>query len=183
MLRRRLFRTAPSGPDQEAPLVYPADLAARAQVERMEELCELFGAHPLQGLPHPGEWWVYLLLRTDRFCVYVGQSDNLVLRMRDHRYDLRTHYGAEAADMLLIGCRDDYQATVRELLLIDELQPPYNSIGIAARRRQVRSMTSPGKWVSRKQPDPYAPVPGIHDLPAPARDTPPARLDPGQATG
>lgn len=162
-----------------APLVYPEDLAARQQVERMEALAVMLGAHPLDCLPQRGQWWVYLLLRADRFCLYVGQSDSLASRMTSHQYT----FGDQVAAELVIRCRDDFQASVRELFLIDELQPPYNSVGALAHRKRVRTMASPSKWTPRNEPDPYAPVPGIHDVPAEPAAQPAHRLDPGQATG
>jgi hypothetical protein len=153
---------------------YPADLAARAQVLRMEALCAVFGAIPPPPFARKGEHYVYVLLRADRFCLYVGQSQNLSFRIRDHR----DRFGQDVVSMLVMACRDQHQANVRELLLIDELQPPCNAIGTRAyedRRRARRllatdvAQNTADLRSGRRYADPPE-LPGRHPRPAQLAD-------------
>jgi hypothetical protein len=93
----------------------------------------------------PRGFWVYALLDHAGACFYVGKSDHLARRLADHA----DSWGEHLADIWVIKCRDEHQMEVRELYLIDALQPPVNKIGTAAyeRQRRAKTMGAPAPWV------------------------------------
>lgn len=99
-------------------------------------LLAYYGAQPFPVLRN---WWVYALLETGGAVFYVGKSEGLNARLGRHMEG----YGARIDRIMVIPCRDEYQADVREQALIDEYQPAMNGTGtaeverrrLAARRR------------------------------------------------
>jgi hypothetical protein len=134
--------------------LYPDDRGEAEQVRRMDELCALFGAVTAPAMPQRGECFVYLLMRADRFCLYAGHSVSLTGRLAEHR---RT-FGAQVCAVQVIRCVSEHQMLVRELLFIDELQPPYNTIGTrqAEYEARARRLQAPYGQHPRNPVDPYA---------------------------
>ena len=97
---------------------------------------EYYGA---RLLPDLSGWWVYALgAAGDGRIWYAGQSESLLRRLDDHRRDYPDLF--DLAQVYLIPCRDQSQANVRELELIDHYQPEKNSVGRTEElRRRVHS--------------------------------------------
>lgn len=83
---------------------------------------EFLGAE-FHGLPQG--CWVYNLHQADGTIFYIGQSENLISRLRDHIYK----YGKRLHHYSTISCRDEYQMDLIELFLIDWYQPAENKSG------------------------------------------------------
>lgn len=113
-------------------------------------------------LPDLSGWWVYALADVrDGRIFYVGQSENLISRLRDHGYAYAERF--DPARVYLVRAADQAQADLYELTLIERYDPECNRLGrreeLAAR---ARAQNKPG-WPRR---------PRLADS-----------LDSGQATG
>jgi hypothetical protein len=104
-----------------------------------------------QLMPDYSGWWVYALGACDEderpgHIWYAGQSESLLRRLDDHRranldlYDPRRVY--------LVKVRDEAQADLYELLLIDYYQPERCSAGrVEDLRRKVHGYGRGGRAV------------------------------------
>jgi hypothetical protein len=125
-----LFRRAPA-------------LAAPAPAPSM---LEVYGA---KMLPDLSGWWVYALSdRADGHVFYVGLSDHLLSRLRDHSYTYREQY--DPRQVYLIPAVHEPQACIRQLTLIDFYQPEHNTLGTTETlRKRVASFDKPAGRLSR----------------------------------
>ena len=91
-------------------------------------------------MPDYSGWWVYCLGRaglpvsTPGFIWYAGQSESLLRRLDDHRRAYPQLYGWDR--VYLVSVRDEYQACLVELEMIDFYQPEYNTMGRADELRR-----------------------------------------------
>jgi hypothetical protein len=94
-------------------------------------------------LPDLSGWWVYALgASTDGHVFYVGQTNHLVSRLRDHGYTYRELY--DPRRVYLIPCDGEGDACIRELTLIDYYQPERNTVGTTeVLRRRVAALGKP----------------------------------------
>jgi GIY-YIG catalytic domain len=91
----------------------------------------------------PWGYWVYVLFQADGTVFYVGSSENLISRFRDHLYKYKGRFHHYA----LVTCRSEHQMKTRELFLIDWYQPEENLAGteeIEELRRQVHQASAGG---------------------------------------
>jgi hypothetical protein len=100
--------------------------APEPEPPRRQTPLEFYGARllpPLHG------WWVYALEDRARPGVifYVGASEKLVSRLRDHSYAYPERYDPER--VWLIPVDGQAQADLVELSLIDHYQPECNTLG------------------------------------------------------
>lgn len=96
-------------------------------------------------LPDLSGWWVYALCDlADGHVFYVGQSDHLLSRLRDHSYNYREQF--DHARVYLIPVAGEGEACIRELAMIDFYQPERNTIGTTeALHKRVAVMTRPNR--------------------------------------
>jgi excinuclease UvrABC nuclease subunit len=89
-----------------------------------------------QLMPDYSGFWCYALgHRVDRHIWYAGQSESLLRRLDDHR---RAHPEMfDQAQIYLIPVRDQAQADLVELELIDYYQPECNRSGRADDLRRI----------------------------------------------
>jgi hypothetical protein len=108
---------------------------------------EYYGA---KVMPDYSGWWVYALAsRLDMHVFYVGQSDNLISRLRDHSYNPQFRGLLDWRRIYLVPVPHQGRADVVELELIDAYQPEYNKIGRADElREKARDLNRPriGGW-------------------------------------
>lgn len=109
-------------------------------------MLEVYGA---RLLPDLSGWWVYALAdRGDRHVFYVGQSDHLLSRLRDHGYTFKDQY--DPRQVYLIPCLGEPEACIRELALIDWYQPERNTLGTTEKlRARVAGLNKPAGRLSR----------------------------------
>ena len=111
--------------------------------------------HGAQLLPDLAGFWVYALgSRLDRHVFYVGQSENLLSRLRDHSYQHKDLF--DPGQVYLVRVPNQSRADVVELDLINFYQPERNQVGRTADLSQrVRRLNKPdvGGWnaLDRKQ--------------------------------
>lgn len=140
--------------------------AAAAPLPRQVTALEMYGAVPTEDY---SGWWVYAFADrpgsqwTDGRVWYAGQSEHLWSRWRDHYYSYKDRF--DAAVKWRIRVRDQAQADLVELVLIDFYQPECNSLGRADDlRRKVKRYANPqlpsldtrqasARLVSRKESD------------------------------
>lgn len=108
-------------------------------------MLEFYGA---QVAPDFRGWWVYAFADkpgsqwTDGQVWYVGQTEHLWSRWRDHYYSYKDRF--TAATKYVIPVRDRAQADLYELNLIDFYQPECNINGRADDlRKKVRRYANP----------------------------------------
>lgn len=77
--------------------------------------------------PLPEGWWVYALHEPNGTIFRAGKSNNLLSRLRDHKYA----YGARFHHYSLLRVRDEHQAYLYEGMVIDWYQPAECSAGTA----------------------------------------------------
>ena len=109
---------------------------------------EYYGA---RMLPDLSGWWVYALGACDDGRIfYVGQSNNLISRLRDWSYQHKDLY--DPAKVYLIPVGNEARACVVELELIDHYQPERNQVGKTDElRAKVYLLSKPaiGGWNAR----------------------------------
>jgi len=96
-----------------------------------------------QLMPDYTGWWVYALPhRDDGHIFYTGQSESLLRRLDDHR---RAHPQMfDPKRIYLIPVRDQAQADLVELELIDYYQPECNRSGRADDLRRIAHQRTRG---------------------------------------
>lgn len=94
-------------------------------------------------LPDLSGWWVYALgAATDRHIFYIGQSDHLLSRLRDHSYNYPDLW--DPRQVFLVPCIGEPEACIRELALIDFYQPERNTLGTTEKlRARVAALNKP----------------------------------------
>jgi hypothetical protein len=109
-------------------------------------MLDVYGA---RLLPDLSGWWVYALgARTDGHVFWVGISDHLLSRLRDHSYAFKELYDPRRVH--LIPADNELQACIRQLNLIDFYQPEHNTLGtVEALRKRVASFDRPAGRLSR----------------------------------
>lgn len=119
---------------------------APAPERKPPTMLEVYGA---RLLPDLSGWWVYALADcADRHVFYVGQSDHLVSRLRDHAYTYRGQY--DPRQVYLIPCIGEPEACIRELAMIDFYQPERNTLGTTEKlRARVSGLNKPAGRLSR----------------------------------
>lgn len=92
--------------------------------------------HAAALFPDYSGWWVYALgHRDDGHIFRAGQSESLLRRLDDYR---RTYPEAfDLARVWLIKVRDESEADLVELNLINYYQPEYNTAGRAEDLRRI----------------------------------------------
>lgn len=110
-------------------------------------MLEVYGA---KMLPDLSGWWVYALGdAADRHIFYVGQSDHLVSRLRDHQYNYAGQY--DPTQVYLIAVIGEPEACIRQLALIDFYQPERNTLGTTdVLRKRVASLDKPAGKLSAR---------------------------------
>jgi excinuclease UvrABC nuclease subunit len=100
-------------------------------------------------LPDLSGWWVYALTdRADGHVFYVGQSANLLSRLRDWSYQFKEQYDPHG--IYLVPCIGEPEACIRELALIDFYQPERNILGTTEKlRARVAGLNKPHGKLSR----------------------------------
>jgi excinuclease UvrABC nuclease subunit len=118
---------------------------------RPPTMLEVYGA---RLLPDLSGWWVYALCdKADGHVFYVGISDHLLSRLRDHSYHYADKF--DHARVYLIAADNEATACVRQLALIDYHQPEHNTLGTTeALRRRVMSFDRPGSLRAPRSLDP-----------------------------
>lgn len=107
-------------------------------------------------MPDYSGWWVYCLGRaglpvaTRGFIWYAGQSESLPRRLDDHRRAYPELFGWDR--VFLIRVRDEYQACLIELEMIDYYQPEYNTMGRADELRSRLAAYQAGQRRHKGQP-------------------------------
>lgn len=118
---------------------------AAAAPPRQVTLLEFYGA---RTAPDFRGHWVYAFADrpgsqwSDGLVWYAGQSEHLWSRWRDHYYSYRARF--DAAVKYVIPVRDQAQADLYELQLIDYYQPECNTLGRADDlRKKVKRYANP----------------------------------------
>jgi hypothetical protein len=106
-----------------------------------------------QVLPDLSGWWVYALgAAADGHIFWVGISDHLLSRLRDHSYTFKDLY--DPGRVYLIPADSEPQACIRQLTLIDFYQPERNTLGtIEVLRKRVASLDKPAGRLSSRPLD------------------------------
>jgi hypothetical protein len=103
-------------------------------------------------MPDYSGWWVYALGDATRggIIFYAGQSEHLLRRLDDHRLKFGERFDYQ--QVWLIKVRDQRQADLVELTLIDYYQPEANTVGrseeLRKRNRTANSGFAPGHTYS-----------------------------------
>jgi predicted GIY-YIG superfamily endonuclease len=91
-------------------------------------------------------WGVYLLADADGVIFYIGESESFIARLAAHAVRWGVAHrgnGGRIVTAWWVPVRDEWQAHITELMLIDRYQPAENDIGTtAALRAKVSSMKS-----------------------------------------
>jgi hypothetical protein len=107
----------------------------------------------------PRGFWVYVLFEDEARArpFYVGMSGQVLGRLGTHA----DNHAARLADIWVIPCRDEHQARVTQIFLIDRLEGPLiNVLGTAQyenyrreARRRARYLDSPEHVARTMRPD------------------------------
>lgn len=110
------------------------------------DMLEVYRAKVLADL---SGWWTYALGDiTTRRIFWVGISDHLLSRLRDHSYTFKDQY--DPRQVFLVPADNELQACIRQLTLIDFYQPEHNTLGsVEALRKRVASFDKPAGRLSR----------------------------------
>lgn len=113
-------------------------------------MLEVYGA---RLLPDLSGWWVYALCDLgDGHVFYVGQSDHLLSRLRDHSYTFKDQF--DPRRVYLVACIGEPEACIRELALIDWYQPERNTLATTeVLRKRVAGLNKPAGRLSRSSLD------------------------------
>ncbi len=134
-------------PDAAACLEVLWALIERGAAYGVTTLADLLQIQSVRSNPHfekvklarrlPTSRGVYLFENARREIIYVGKASNLRARVRSYfTQDERKRMGdlrAEAADVRIVPCRTDVEASALEARLIEQHKPRYNRAGVRRR--------------------------------------------------